>query len=116
VGFLVRKYIYHLATLEGTLTKNVEKKEGFRVTRLGKYLPIKRLFTLGSFSKIIEEAHFLLLLFAIKGVNKFIQKMGLATFWAIFCTNSSGHPGRDDRKQVITYQFTTTLTRALIRR
>jgi hypothetical protein len=52
---------------------------GPRVTRLGDFSPVGRLFTLGRFLKILEVNS----TFSTKNVLIF-TKMGWATFWAIF--------------------------------
>jgi hypothetical protein len=63
------------------------------VTRLGEFSPFDRLFTSGSFVKKEEVAQNILATFlTVKEIHKFDRKMCWATFWAIFITNSSGHP------------------------
>jgi hypothetical protein len=52
------------------------------VARLVEFLPIGSVFIFGSFMKIREIAHILV-----------FHSKSLATFWAIFFTNSIGHPG-----------------------
>jgi hypothetical protein len=56
-----------------------------RVTRLGEFLPIGWLFTLGGFLKITEVAQMHVLVVPNLSVTYlFWQKMGWATFWATF--------------------------------
>jgi hypothetical protein len=50
------------------------------------------LFTLGSFLKITQETKLFGYFFSAKLI---VTKMGWATFWAIFFTNSSGHPAEE---------------------
>jgi hypothetical protein len=56
-----------------------------RVARWGKFSPIGRLFSLCSFSKITEVAHFFATFFPRKKFRiDFDKKTGWATHWAIF--------------------------------
>jgi hypothetical protein len=56
----------------------------FRVTRLGEFSPIGRLFSLGSLLKITEVAqHSGLLFSSFQFLYKFRQKMAWVTIWAI---------------------------------
>jgi hypothetical protein len=53
------------------------------------------IFSLGSFDKITEIAQSFGQLFSTaKDMYRFGQRMDLDTFWAIFFTNSSGHPAK----------------------
>jgi hypothetical protein len=55
-----------------------------RMTKLGEFSPIGRVFLLGSFL-ITDVAHiFELLLSTVKVMHSFGPKTGWATFWAIF--------------------------------
>jgi hypothetical protein len=63
------------------------------VTRLGEFSSNEWLFTLSSFIKKFRRGpYFWATFFHGKGCGCFFQKMGWATFWTIFFTNSSGHP------------------------
>jgi hypothetical protein len=63
-----------------------------RVTRLGEFSPIGRLFTL----KIAEVAHiFWATRFHGTSIVLNLMKNSWATFWATFFKNTSGHPGRE---------------------
>jgi hypothetical protein len=56
----------------------------FRVNRLGEFLPIVWLFTLGSFNENhTRSPHFGLLFSVGKVVYQIWRKVGWATFWAI---------------------------------
>jgi hypothetical protein len=59
---------------------------GDRVTRLGEFLPVVRLFSLGSFFKITEVAQIFGLLFSMVKLHNVLisTKMGWASCWAIF--------------------------------
>jgi hypothetical protein len=64
---------------------NTELSFPNRVTRLGEFSPIGWLFLLGSYLRITEVAHIFGLLYSsVKFKNKCWQKIGWATFWAIF--------------------------------
>jgi hypothetical protein len=66
-----------------------------RVTRLGEFSPIGRLFTLGSVMKITEVAkHFGLLIKTETVMYSFDKKWVGQHFGLLFFSNSSGHPGR----------------------
>jgi hypothetical protein len=61
---------------------------------LGEFSPVGRLFSLGSFLKITEEAQMVgLLFFYGKILTLILTKKGWASFCTIFSTNNSGHPG-----------------------
>jgi hypothetical protein len=64
---------------------------------LGKLSPIGRLFALFTFLKITKVYQSFGLLLSQKKIyyTKFDFKNCWATFWAIFFTNSSGHPESD---------------------
>jgi hypothetical protein len=62
--------------------------------RLGEISPIRRLLTLGSFFENHKSSpHFWSFFSVVNVVYQFWQNTGWATFWAIFPTNLSGHPG-----------------------
>jgi hypothetical protein len=63
----------------------------YRVTRLGEYSPLERLFTLGSFSKITKVARILEYFFSGKKVTDEIGQKSywLRRYWSIF---SKTHP------------------------
>jgi hypothetical protein len=80
-----------------------------RVDRLGEFSPIGSLFTLGCFMKSTEIAQIVCLLFStVKVMHIFLPELFLATFWAIFFTDSSGHPGGDTETKFLTF-FTPKL-------
>jgi hypothetical protein len=66
-----------------------------RVTRVGEFLPIGRLFTLGSGLKITEEYIFGLLFprYLLHTYVFILSKNGFGSVLGDFFTNSSGHPG-----------------------
>jgi hypothetical protein len=63
-----------------------------RVTRLGKFSLIGRLFVLCSFFNCISNPNFLATFFAEKNYTIILTKNGLDYVLGAFFTNSSGHP------------------------
>jgi hypothetical protein len=62
------------------------------------------------FMKIAEIAQiFWLLCSSLEGMYQLWQNLGRATFWVIFCTNSSGHPGLEDFPVSSAKYFSTVL-------
>jgi hypothetical protein len=68
-----------------------------RVTGLGEFLPIGRLFPSGSFFNYRSMCpNFWVTISAVNLCNRFKQEMGWDTFWAIFFfKSSSGHLGSE---------------------
>jgi hypothetical protein len=75
------------------MTTNVPFCVAFRVTKLDEFSPFGRLFSLGSFFKLLQKPELEWYFFRSLSCALILTKNVWATFWATFLENSSGHPG-----------------------
>jgi hypothetical protein len=88
------KPLFYMAKLCYNTMTQLDQNHG---DQIGRVSPNGQLFSLGSFWKITQSGQ---IVGNLSSTKLMLTKINLATFWAIFFTNSSGHPGQNSHLQL----------------